>query len=126
MLETGPASGVRPASIGLDAVDVPARPVDGPVDVGLREPPGLADLADEQQGEQFAMLGEGVEGGGDAGAAFGQRDVAPGAVLVERGADGLVGGGRVEAGRAGDRAAVDGAGGGAGGGRRPASGCPRG
>lgn len=29
------------------------------------------------------MLGEGVEGGGDPGAAFGEGDVAPGPVLVE-------------------------------------------
>ena len=114
MLETGPSSGAAAGEHRLDAVDVPAHAVDGPVDVGLREPPGLADLPDEQQGEQFAVLGEGVEGGGDPGAAFGERDVAPGAVLVERGAYGLVGGGRVQAGRAGDRAAVDGAGGGQG------------
>ncbi|BFO17144.1 hypothetical protein SHKM778_35320 [Streptomyces sp. KM77-8] len=50
------------------------------------------------------MPGEGVEGGGDAGPAFGQRDVPPGAVLVERGAHGLPGGDPVQAGRARDGA----------------------
>ncbi|GGT04356.1 hypothetical protein GCM10010271_02770 [Streptomyces kurssanovii] len=60
------------------------------------------------------MLGEGVEGGGDAGPAFRQGGVAPGAVLVERGAYGPSGGGRVQPGRAGDGALVDGAGGGEG------------
>jgi hypothetical protein len=98
----------------LDAVDVPAHAVDGPVHVRLREPPGLADLPDQQQREEFAVLGQGVQRGGDAGAPFVERDVAPGAVLVEGGAYGLVGGGPVQAGRARDGAAVDGAGGGQG------------
>lgn len=108
-VQRGPAGDHR-----LDAVDVPAHAVDGPVDVRLREPPGLADLPDEQQGEQFTVLGQGVEGRRDACPAFLQRDVSPRAVLVERGAYGLVGGVSVQARRAGDRAAVDGAGGGQG------------
>lgn len=72
-----------PLDHGLDAVDVPADAVDGPVHVGLREPPGFADLPDQEQSEQFAVLGEGVERGGDPGAAFVEGDVAPGPVLVE-------------------------------------------
>lgn len=47
------------------------------------------------------MLGEGVEGGRDAGPAFFEADVPPCAVLVEGGADGLVGGFAVQARRAG-------------------------
>ncbi|GHG47324.1 hypothetical protein GCM10018779_04470 [Streptomyces griseocarneus] len=58
------------------------------------------------------MFGERVEGGADAGGAVGERHLAPGAVLVEGGPYGPVGGGRVEAGRPGDRGAVDGGGGG--------------
>lgn len=47
------------------------------------------------------MLGEGVEGGRDAGPALVEPYVPPGAVLVEGGADGLVGGFPVQARRAG-------------------------
>ncbi len=60
------------------------------------------------------MLGESVQGGRDPGAALLKRDVPPGAVLVEGGADRLVGGVPVQPWRAGDRAAVDGAAGGQG------------
>lgn len=110
-----PAGDVRDGAVergaaldhGLDAVDVPAHPVDGAVDVGLGEAPGLADLPDEEECEEFAVLGEGVEGGADAGAALVERDVPPGTVLVEGGTHRLVGGGGVEAGRSGDGTAVD-------------------
>lgn len=95
-------------------VDVPADAVDGPVHVGLGQAPGFAYLPDQEQGEEFAVLGEGVEGGRYAGAAFGERDVAPGAVLVEGRPYGLASGRGVEPGRAGEGGAVDGAGGGEG------------
>lgn len=95
-------------------VGVPADTVDGSVDVGPGEAPGFADLPDEEEGEELAVLGQCVEGGAHAGAAFGEGDVAPGAVLVEGGPYGLLGGRRVQAGRSDDGGVVDGAGGGEG------------
>jgi hypothetical protein len=100
------------ADHGVDLVHVPAHAVDGPVDVGLGEAPGLADLPDQEEGEQLAVLGEGVQGGGDARLALGERDGAPGTVLIEGGAYGGMGAGGVEAGQACDGGAVDGRGGG--------------
>lgn len=64
--DVGDRAGQRGAALGhaVDLVDVPADAVDGPVHLGLGQPPGLADLPDQEEGEQSPVLAERVEGGG--------------------------------------------------------------
>ena len=53
------ALAVAIGQLPLDLADVPAHAVERPVDVGAGQPPGLADLPDQQQRQQVAMVGAG-------------------------------------------------------------------
>ena len=62
MFETGPGSGCGASvELALDLLDVPADAVEPAVDVRAGQPPRLADLPDEQQREQVAVLGHRVD-----------------------------------------------------------------
>ena len=95
----------------LDLLQVPAHPAHGAVNRGQRLAPGLADLPDQQQREQLAVLFEQVHATGDAGPPLIQVDPGPLLVLGVGRGHGLQGLAELEHRRPGDRLAVDGAGG---------------
>ena len=107
MLLTGPGSGSRPRQHPVDLLDVPADAVERPVDVGAGEPPRLADLPDEQQGEQVTVQGQLVERGDHPGLAVDEGRGGP--VPVLGGGEGHRGPGRlgVEAGQVDQLGVVD-------------------
>ena len=113
MFETGPGQrlslvAVRSLELALDLPQVPTHPVDAAVDIGGGETPGLADLPDQQEGEQLVVLAQRIDGSRDPGAAFVEIHLRPDVVLATGELDGrnrLV---VIDQRRAGDRRAVDG------------------
>ena len=72
---------VRRLELALDLPQVPAHAVDAAVDVGAGQPPRLADLPHEQQGEQVAVLAQRVDRRGDPEPALVEVDLGPVLVL---------------------------------------------
>jgi pimeloyl-ACP methyl ester carboxylesterase len=86
MLDTGPGSGRRcfpslGGELALDLPEVPPDSVDAAVDVGAGETPGLADLPDEQQRQEVAVLDQRVDRVGHPRPALVQFDAGPQRVL---------------------------------------------
>jgi hypothetical protein len=109
----GPREGLPLMTIGslelaLDLPQVPTNPVDAAVDVGSGKPPGLADLPDEEQGEQVVVLAQGVNRSRDPGTAFVQIHLRPDVVLATRELDGRNRFVVIHQRRPGDRCAVNG------------------
>ncbi len=98
----GPRQGAAAGQHRVDFLDIPADAVDRPVDVRARQPPRLADLPHQQQGEQITVVVHGVQRGAHPHLAFGQRYVAPSLVVVQGRADGLPGLVRFDHGWSGD------------------------
>ena len=99
---------VRSLELALDLPQVPTDPVDAAVDIGRGETPGLADLPDEEEGEQVVVLAQRVDCSRDPGTAFVEIHLRPDVVLATGELDG---GNRlvvIDQRRAGDRRAVNG------------------
>nr|WP_146620456.1 hypothetical protein [Streptomyces sp. Amel2xB2] len=105
--DDGPVQRGALPRLGRDGAEPAAYVVHRTVDGGLRGPPGDAGLPHQQQGEQRAVFGQCVEGGGDAGAPLPRRYMAPGAVPFGRGGHGLAGRGGARGGQPGEGGAVE-------------------
>jgi hypothetical protein len=64
---------IRRLELALDLAQVPADPIDTAVHIGRGETPGLADLPDEEEGEQLVVLAQGINRSGLPGT--GKRDI---------------------------------------------------
>ena len=93
MFETGPGQRlslvtVRSLELALDLPEVPADPVDAAVDIGTGQTPGLADLPDQQEGEQLVVLAQGIDRRRDPGSALVEIHLRPEVVLATGELDG--------------------------------------
>jgi hypothetical protein len=68
---------VTRGELPLDLADIPADAVHTAVDIGAGQAPGFADLPDQKQRQQFAVLDQGVHRLGHLRPAFVEIDVGP-------------------------------------------------
>ena len=87
MFDTGPGSGcrcraIRSLELALDLSQIPPDPVDAALDIGTSQTPGLADLPDQQEGQELVVLAERIDRLRDPGPALIEIDLRPEVVLA--------------------------------------------